>query len=156
MNCGPDNKEKTGDDENRGGGCRDPIGYGKCMTNVVVNLAIDLHPLGGLAKSSLGVKIDLFNGAENLLSTEGPGIDAGATAVEKEVKGNYNSSGGDTQLKRYDSLARRNGLGKGARAARSQLSALKPFVKSLPLLGDALDLWDAANDSASCYRAYCK
>lgn len=153
MNCGPDNKKKGLGDEGGGGSCRDWVGYIKCMANMAANLALDLHPLTGAIKGISGAEVDLFSG----LSSSGPSpLEAAEEAGKRSSQGRYKSGGGDARLEHYDRLANRNGLGAGAQAARSRLSLLKSLGKGIPLLGDLMDIYKAAQSSASCYREYCK
>lgn len=89
------------------------------------------------------------------VTDEGPGAGTAFDAGGFASKNQFQKHGGERQLRQYDAVAARNGLGTGPRSARSSLSALKFGSRVLPGIGDAMDIYDAGYESAFCKGEFC-
>ena len=132
--------------------CRDWTGFLQCMINNGFTTGINFIPYIGGINGAMGKQYDLFNGDVN---DQGPGAGAAFDAGGFAANTQFNSQGGMRQLQHYDNVAARNGLGSGPRAARSSLSSLRSGSRVLPLIGDAMDVYEFGYQSAICKAEFC-
>jgi hypothetical protein len=138
-----------------GGGCKDSQGSKLCLLDAAVNLGLGFIPGYGLLAGVTGLDLNFFqdNAAlePNVAGVSGVVADRGKSLIDAA----YRARGGNLSLNICNNMAGRNGLGQVTRAARSNLSVLKTFGKSLGILGIGFAAWEFADDIKACRDTYC-